>query len=177
MATTTGYGSWLNHTKYSLTPESDILDYINGGGTEWCERVDECGAFDLMASGYRDAVQAALPDGVYLTGDEFIGPAYEKDQSWDGELDISEIIEAIGLGSIVERWDPDAEWTIEDVADRINAGSTGSARKTLSRWGVEAIGRKPGRGGQSIYRAEDVIAAMNDRPGRGARTDLKGDNE
>lgn len=172
MTTPTSYGTWLNHTEHSLSPESVLLDYINGGDSDWCHRVDESGAFECMASDYRDAVQAALPEGVWLTGNEFIGPAYEKDYSWDGELDISEIIEGIDVGPIVERWDPDSEWTIDEVTDRIGAGSTGSARKTLSRWGVEASGRQPGRAGQSIYRAEDVIAAMSNRPGRGARTDL-----
>ncbi|MGW3072383.1 hypothetical protein [Kitasatospora sp. NPDC001132] len=177
MATTTSYGTWLNHTKHSLEPESVILDYINGGGSDWCSRVEDSGAFDRMSSDYRDAVQAALPEGVWLTGEEFIGPAYEKDHSWDGDLDISEIIDSIDVGPIVERWDPDAEWTIEDVTDRIGASSTGSARKTLSRWGVEATSRQPGRAGQSVFHAGDVIAAMNNRPGRGARTDLQGSAE
>ncbi|MDH6710938.1 hypothetical protein P3T27_007689 [Kitasatospora sp. MAA19] len=172
MTTTTTYGSWLNHAKHSLTPEAVILDYINGGGTEWCGRVAESGAFDLMAGDYRDAVQSRLPDGVQLTGDEFIGPADEAGRNQNDDLDIGGIIDGVDVGPIVERWDPDAEWTIEDVADRINAGSTGSARKTLSRWGVKASVRQAGRGGQSVYRAERVLTAMNHRPGQGARTDL-----
>lgn len=173
MTTTTDYGSWYNHTGHGPTPESDIADFINGGGTEWCERVEECGAFDLMATDYRNAVQAALPRSVTLTGDEFIGPAYEEDRDWDGELDIQAVIESIDLSPIVERWDPDAEWTTTTVADRIGATSTGSARKTLSLWGVTATSRQPGRSGESLYNAEQVITAMNGRPGQGARTDLK----
>ncbi|MEU6664245.1 hypothetical protein [Streptomyces sp. NPDC046821] len=64
-------------------------------------------------------------------------------------------------------------WTIAEVAEYIGAASTDSARRTLSRWGVRAVGREPGRGGASIYRREDVLAARASRPGRGARTDLK----
>jgi hypothetical protein len=62
-------------------------------------------------------------------------------------------------------------WTIAEVAENIGASSTGSARKTLSRWGVQSAGRQPGRGGESLYRAAEVRAAKASRPGRGARTD------
>ncbi|MFB7672963.1 hypothetical protein ACFC26_16295 [Kitasatospora purpeofusca] len=179
MATTTSYGTWYNHTKSNLSPEGDILDFINGGDSDWRERVETSGAFERMASDYRDAVQAGLPDGVYLTGDEFIGPAYKDDQDFDGyldedgDLDISTIIEGVDLAAIVERWDPDAEWTTAEVADRIGATTIQSASKTLVRWGITATSRQPGRAGQNLYSAEQIIAAMNGRPGQGARTDLK----
>ncbi|MGW4954563.1 hypothetical protein [Streptomyces parvulus] len=64
-------------------------------------------------------------------------------------------------------------WTLAEVADYIGAASTGSARRTLSRWGVRATGREPGRGGASLYDREEVKAAKAARPGRGARSDLK----
>lgn len=73
----------------------------------------------------------------------------------------------------VERIDEDEEWTLEETAARIGATSTGSARKMLSRWGVTAVRREPGRGGQSIYNALQVLAAKGARPGQGARTDLE----
>ena len=62
-------------------------------------------------------------------------------------------------------------WTITQVADYLGAASTGSARKTLHRWGVHAVGRQPGRAGASLYNAEQVRTARAGRPGRGARTD------
>jgi len=69
--------------------------------------------------------------------------------------------------------EPTAEtWTITEVAAHLEASSTGSARRTLSRWGVKSVGRQPGRRGESYYLAQDVRDAQAGRPGRGARTDL-----
>ncbi|MBA9003646.1 MULTISPECIES: hypothetical protein [Thermomonospora] len=65
-------------------------------------------------------------------------------------------------------------WTIDQAAEYIGASSTGSARRTLSRWGVKAAGYEPGESGRPAarYRAADVRAAKAARPGRGARMDL-----
>lgn len=68
--------------------------------------------------------------------------------------------------------EPD-RWTIAEVADYLGAASTGSARKTLSRWNVAAVGRQPGRGGQSLYDPAEVRSAKTAAPGQGARTDRK----
>ncbi|MER7498316.1 hypothetical protein ABT033_37725 [Streptomyces pharetrae] len=74
---------------------------------------------------------------------------------------------------------PDAEsresatMTLAEVTEYIGATSTGSARKTLSRWGVTAVGREPGRGGASLYDREQIRAAKAARPGRGHRSDLE----
>lgn len=61
---------------------------------------------------YRAAVNAALPAGVMLCGDEFYGPADPADQDFDGfdldehgRLDINAIICAIDLYEIAERHD------------------------------------------------------------------------
>ena len=62
-------------------------------------------------------------------------------------------------------------WTISDVTGFLGASSTGSARKTLSRWGVVAVARQPGRAGASLYDPEQVRAAQASAPGQGARTD------
>jgi hypothetical protein len=180
MTTTTDYGTWYNHTHHNTNPESDIVDFINGGGSDWCERVESTGAFDLMAHAYRDAIQAALPPGVHLTGDQFIGPAYDDDKDFDGypenedgDLDINAIIEGIDLAEIVERYDPDTEWTIDEAATQIGSSNADAARAKLSKWGVKAIRREAGRGGKSIYNALEVLIAQAARPGQGARTDLK----
>lgn len=63
-------------------------------------------------------------------------------------------------------------WTLTEVAGYLKATSAGSARRTLSRWGVAAVGRQPGRGGESVYDRAAVEAARAARPGRGHRSDL-----
>jgi hypothetical protein len=110
MTTTTDFGSWTNHgDRYELTVESTVLNFIGGGDSDWRERVETSGAFDRMVSDYRDAIQAALPEGVFLTGNEFIGPYSADDYTWDGELDIHAIVESIDLGAIVDANDPDTQ--------------------------------------------------------------------
>ena len=108
MATTTNYGSWTNlGDHYNISVEATVADYLNGGDSDWRERVETSGAFERMVADYRQAINDALPEGVWLTGNEFIGPYYEADQNWDGELDIEAVIEDIDLAPIVERHDPD----------------------------------------------------------------------
>jgi hypothetical protein len=63
-------------------------------------------------------------------------------------------------------------WTIAEVADYLGAKSTGSARRTLSRWRVKAVARQPGRDGQNLYDPQEVRDARAARPGQGKRTDL-----
>lgn len=70
--------------------------------------------------------------------------------------------------------DPE-RWTITEVADFLGTASTGSARRTLSRWGVRAVEYVPGASGrpQARYDAQEVREAFESRPGRGTRTDLE----
>ncbi|MEU3954050.1 hypothetical protein AB0F45_17285 [Streptomyces achromogenes] len=61
-------------------------------------------------------------------------------------------------------------WTVSQVADFLGytgSAATATARKRLSRWGLDAVGRAPGRGGESLYAADQVQAAQAARPGRG----------
>ena len=68
-------------------------------------------------------------------------------------------------------------WTIDQVTEFLGASSTGSARRTLSRWGVEAAVYRRGANNrvQAVYDAEQIRSTAKARPGRGARTDLKKD--
>jgi len=62
-------------------------------------------------------------------------------------------------------------WTIDEVAAYLGysgKSATGSARSTMSRLGVEAVSRQPGRGGKSLYDAAQVRAAQAARPRPGA---------
>lgn len=65
-------------------------------------------------------------------------------------------------------------WSAAEVAEHLGLASTGSARHTLSRWRIEAAGYRRNEAGrpEAQYDAEEVRAAKNARPGRGARTDL-----
>jgi hypothetical protein len=62
-------------------------------------------------------------------------------------------------------------WSAEEVMDFLGASSTGSARRALSRWGVEAAEYRRGDGGrpEARYDAEQVRAAKAVRPGRGKK--------
>ncbi|MEU8936153.1 hypothetical protein AB0D30_40495 [Streptomyces sp. NPDC048409] len=52
--------------------------------------------------------------------------------------------------------------------------ATGSARKQLSRWGIAATSREPGRSGESLHPAAQVRAAHEARPGPGRRDGARG---
>lgn len=61
-------------------------------------------------------------------------------------------------------------WTITRVAEYLGysgPSAAGSARKQLSRWGLAAVDRAPGRGGEARYAADQVGAAHAARPGKG----------
>ena len=62
-------------------------------------------------------------------------------------------------------------WTIQDVAQHIGASSTGSARRTLSRWGIRATQHHIDDHGRahSLYNPEEVRNARDSRPGRSRR--------
>lgn len=66
-------------------------------------------------------------------------------------------------------------WSIAQVAEHLGTVSTGSARRSLSRWGVSAVEYRKGPSGrtEARYNAEEVRAAAANRPGRGSRTDLE----
>lgn len=61
-------------------------------------------------------------------------------------------------------------WPISQVAEFLGyegPSATGSARRQMQRWGFTATGRGPGRGGESLFVADQVQAAHAHRPGRG----------
>lgn len=63
-------------------------------------------------------------------------------------------------------------WPLSRVAEYLGftgSSAAGSARKQLSRWGLVAVGRLAGRGGESVYAADQVQAAQSVRPGSGRR--------
>lgn len=185
MTTTTSYGTWCNRVnQYSTSPDSDVLDYINGGDSDWQTLLDESGALEQIQREYRQAIENALPDDVSLCGDEFIGPAYPEDGEFDGyptdehgALDFAAMVEGIDLEEIVERNDPltleaIGRWELKSQAQN----PAKAASKAMSRLGVKPFTYHPhpesGRP-QALYRAGDVRNALGNRPGRGTRTDLQ----
>lgn len=123
MTTTTTYGTWYNVTGSNLTPAADIQDVISGGDQEWREAMADSGALDAAEAEWRASIDAALPNGVSLCGNEFYGPAKEADCDFegypvdeDGDLDLAAIIDAIDLNEIIERHDVDNQPTVT-VAD------------------------------------------------------------
>jgi hypothetical protein len=91
MGTTTDYGSWVNHVdQYAPTVEQTVEAAF---GTEGPEGFD----IDAIVRDYRAAINQALPAGVSLAGDEFIGP-------WPCvDVDITACVESVDLWAIVER--------------------------------------------------------------------------
>lgn len=106
--TTTGYGSWATEgDRSNVSVEASIADAVNGGDRDWRERMEAAGAFEKIADAYRAAINEALPERVSLIGNEFIGPAYEDDHTWEEELDIPAVVKGVDLMEIVERHDVD----------------------------------------------------------------------
>ncbi|MFD8654962.1 hypothetical protein [Streptomyces mirabilis] len=108
MTTTRGYGSWANHgDSHNVSVEATIADAVSGGDQEWRERMEDSGAFARVARDYRTAINEALPDGVCLLRNDFQGPAYEDDYTWEGDLDIHAVVEGVDLQGIINRHDVD----------------------------------------------------------------------
>ncbi|WP_410570553.1 hypothetical protein [Amycolatopsis sp. cmx-4-61] len=57
--------------------------------------------------------------------------------------------------------------TASVAAALLGVATADSANRTLRRWGVDAVGRQPGRGGENLYAEAAVRAAVADRPRRG----------
>lgn len=182
--TTTSYGTWNNHINdLSDGLAADVVEALGDYATDY--------DVDAIAADWRAAINAALPDKVTLADDEFIGPAYDQDKDWtgypvqdapasledqlDGDLDIKAIVDGVDFWEIAARHEL---WDIDAVAEELQytgPSAAGSARKTLSRLGVQAAVYRPhptSKRPQALYRAADVRDAQAKRPGRGTRTDL-----
>lgn len=104
MTVTTSYGTWNNRIDaYALTVEQTVYEALGDAADEFDH--------EAIADDYRAAINAALPSGVALTGDEFIGP-WEAGDEFDGYptdefggLDIAAIVQSIDLWKIAERYD------------------------------------------------------------------------
>lgn len=150
--TTTGYGTWGNNVN---NLSAGLADDIRTALGEFADDYDMA----AIEADWREVINAALPDSVTLTGDEFIGPAYDKDKDWtgypvqdvpagmedeyEGDLDIKAIVESVDFWEIAARHE---QWDIDQVAEHLGykgAAAAGSARKTLSRIGVKAVAYRP----------------------------------
>lgn len=106
MIPTTSIGTWCNFgDHYSSSVESTVADYMNGGPNDWRKRMDESGATERIVADYRTAIDAVLPEGIALCGNEFIA---DVDVEFDAD-EMTEAIEAIDLGAIIERHDIDRD--------------------------------------------------------------------
>lgn len=103
MTTTTSYGTWNNRVEPSdLTVEQSVTVSLGDYASEY--------DIDEIVSEYRTAINAVLPAGVSLIGDEFIGPYSPADATWgpeledeDGRLNIKAIVEDIDFWAIAAR--------------------------------------------------------------------------
>lgn len=115
-----------------------------------------------------NTLYAALQDYIAATAQRF--PAADPGLVIEDQEEVRQLADHIL--DVMQALEEPELWTIATVAEHIYASSTGSARKTLSRWGIKPVSREAGQGGQSLYDPAQVCAAHAARPGRGARTDL-----
>jgi len=87
------YGLWSDFAP-GRDPESYVED-ARGVDSATCEMY-------AVAAEFRRAVNAALPDGVTLAGNMFLGPSEDVECEWDSPLDITAIISSIDLEPIIK---------------------------------------------------------------------------
>lgn len=98
MSTTTSYGTWQNHTS-ELSLRNGIEDAL---GVD--EHGNEAEYRDAVEADYRTAINAALPEGVSLAGDEFYGPHPLDGMSYAKAHEaISTAIDGVDFWAIAER--------------------------------------------------------------------------
>jgi hypothetical protein len=159
MTCTTVYGDFYRHA--GVSAPSDVITSYLSGDTQFSELCVLSGAYDDMVSDYIDAVNSALPDGIVLAGSELIGPADDRyDDNIHGK--IREAIDSVDVAAIIMQHNVadilDEELTAQQVAEYLGLSTPGSARKTLSRWGIRACKYvKVGRTIQARYPAEKVM--------------------
>lgn len=107
--TTTSYGTWANYAG-TVSIDDTVGDYVSGGGDEWIGRLVQTGAWDRIVADFRTEINTKLPGGITLHGSDFYGPYPLTGGIRPGDLNeaIPAVIEAVDLGAIVERHDPDA---------------------------------------------------------------------
>jgi len=95
-ATTTEYGTWADHGTGggTATLEDTVVDAVG----EFADRYD----IDGLAAAYRDAINAALPEGVALRGSDFYGPYPAPADA--GEV-CSEAVGSVDLFALADAYD------------------------------------------------------------------------
>lgn len=149
MTATTIYGTWCNRVdELSSSPDDDVTDYVSGGTPEWLELLQASGALARIRSEYREAINAALPDSIALSGDEFIGPSAPEDGEFDGYpvdedgwLDFKAIVDGIDLEEIRERNEP---ITLDEIGrDEELLGSKAARPDKAASVAMGRLGLKP----------------------------------
>ena len=59
-----------------------------------------------------------------------------------------------------------------EAAPLLGVATGEAARDKLRRHGAQPVSRRPGRGGENLYRRSDIEQVVRDAPGKGSRTDL-----
>ncbi|MEW2635588.1 hypothetical protein AB0903_29115 [Streptomyces sp. NPDC048389] len=169
MSDETLYTTWARITGTSNSPDDTVDDFM----TDWVDDHD----IEGIKAAYRNAIDQALPAGVALVGNEFIGPARPEQGEFDGYpvdeyggLDIAAIVEDVDLGEIAPRFEL---LDINEVAARFGyegKNPAATARSAVSRLGVERAGLSDDPRPRALFRAGDVEDAIAARPGKGNRT-------
>lgn len=90
MTITRSYGNWTNRVHpYNSTLESEVAQALDS----W--DADES-TLDKVCEAYREAINAALPEGVQLCGNEFYGPADTESP------DLQAIVDAIDFWELAD---------------------------------------------------------------------------
>jgi len=160
MTRTTVYGVFYRYA--GVSAPSDVITSYLSGDTQFSELCVLSGAYDDMVSDYTDALSAALPDDIVLAGSELIGPADDRYYTENIHDKIREAIDSVDVDAIIIQHDVadilSEELTAQQVAEYLGLSTPGSARKTLSRWGIRACKYvKVGRTIQARYPAEKVM--------------------
>ena len=99
---TTSYGTWCTEADHSSTTVEDSV--LKAFGSYGPEAFD----FEAIVSGYREAINEALPSSVSLCGNEFIGPVLNEQVTNDElieliELDIKSVVDNVDFWAIVAK--------------------------------------------------------------------------
>jgi hypothetical protein len=93
MTTTTSYGTWFHFVRTTSLGLRDLVDEVLG------EHFDKA-TLDAVETDYRAAINAALPEGVSLAGNEFYGP---HPLDWAKRDAIADAVESVDIWAILGR--------------------------------------------------------------------------